>query len=338
MRLQGLITLNNPFLPLLICWLAAGDNGRAEVSCDITGRLALAQFHEGNWNTNLYAVRVSWDGPHWRISVEGGETHQRTFCDGNEVIWVAYYPQNSTNGPMNTSMLRVFPGARPVDVRIEEHIWMALFSRPLFASARLPMRDVGLCINGAAIFTEVQVGSTDASPRKARWHNQQSDAFTNVTRVEGEFSWVGSTNLGNVEVPVRSELQMSLRPPQLHTTVPASWSEFVITEIGPLKEPSPYQPKLEGRSVVYDYRSGDVSARWPLTYDIRDGKLPAVNSARLTEVERIAKLRIREKVPKGRVIGVWLGLALVSTAVFLPAIFVKQKQKQTESKELKSSE
>jgi len=263
---------------VLLCFAANAD---AQLSKEFKGTFILTFFPKSGEHTSRYLLNLQLQPPHWHLTLLSTNFHQEAFGDSNQVVVVTFHDvAASTNvlGPSNAE-IQLFSGSRPLDARIEEHIWTALLSRSFFSGKSPPWPDVGLCIDEPCTFTAIQMGSADVSPRKLTWHNQRADQYINQTRIEGEFRWMEETNLRDgIAIPLDSELAVdiiSANGERRH----ASNSRLIIEEIQPLAGPVQETPIISGRAVTYDYRFADNKFGKPYAiYNTYGGNLPPANA------------------------------------------------------------
>jgi len=255
------------------CVFAAGGISTGEWN----GTLNLAFFNNKAWTTNAYGVVVRQDSGTWLIQMQGPTGQQELYSDGREAMWAAHYPENAADASLNTSMVRLFKPARPLQLRAEEHVWFALFSAAFFGPKQVPFRDIGLCLKEPGVFSEWRLIKQETSPRAARWHNEWADTAAGSTTIEGSFEWVErASGLASEDWPTMSRLRMDLLLPD-GSRQPASFSELVLEMTNGIAT-QPAKPRLRGRSIVYDSRGSVSFEQETIGYAIIDGKLPAYDS------------------------------------------------------------
>ncbi len=303
----------------------------AQLEVGVGGKLTMAYYQEGRWETNVWRVRVDISPPVWSASLECAGSREEVHSDGKETLWITQYPQNDPGGPLNTSMIKLFSGSRIFESRPAEHLWLALLSQTYFANRSAAMgADPGLCMNEPSLFTEIEFSKNDASPRRLRWQNERAVISSNQTKIEGSFTWGPVANLvvGSTVIPRSSQISVKLVHPS-GIVRPASFSEFEISEVGSVNSNALVRPQLKGRSLVQDYRVSDAGERRSVMYDIYDGKLPPVGSARLRDVELLSKSPVSTKRSSSQRITIWIGFGLLSVALIITIRSHNKNQNQT---------
>jgi len=297
----------------------------------VAGILTMAYFHDGNWQTNTWTVRVDHSPPVWSVAMDCADSREEVYSDGRETLWITYYPQNDPDGPLNTSMIKLFSGPRVLESRPAEHLWLALLSRSYFEESSSTLgADPGLCMNEPSSFVEVEFSKNDASPRRLRWRNKRSDNSSSATRIEGSFVWGAATNwnVGLGAVPLKSQLAVELVFPNGDIR-PASFSELIIHEVGSVNSNALLRPQIKGRSLVQDYRINEVGERRSMMYDVYNGNIPAVSSSFVREVERLSNHPAATSRSGNQRVVVWIGFGILTIAFIIVTRFTtRTKTKQ----------
>lgn len=273
---------------------------RAHPNLTCSGQLLIKYYSSKvGLQTNDYSVSIRTDWTNWLFDVRGVNSHEMTYTDGKKTEWICFAP-NVTNSHIATE-IRLFPAFRPLDSRIEEHVWFALFSRKLFVNRSSPFKDVGLCMDEPCIFTKWELGKDATSPRIAQWHNEWADQRPKATMLKGEFRWLEWTNLGfSLTLPIKSSLTIYAKPPD-GDSVPISESELDISNLatGSIEGITP--PKVLGSCVVYDSRTIRGDVRREVAYQTQAGKILPVDSPaianRFKRLEQKHPVKIGDKLP-----------------------------------------
>lgn len=283
---------------------------RAQPAAEFVGTLTMEWIDK----TEVYSVSLLSSSSNWDLTLSCSNILMETFYDGSQTIWITHFPQASkTNKSENTVELKLFPDSRPLDLRPEEHIWMALFSGESFVNKKTPLNDIGLCIAEPCVFTSLESKTdNDASPRQALWHNTRSDNLKTI-RIAGEFKWEAWTNLENgTIVPTDSELTITIG------TKTVTHSRLVLTDVNPLRSKPRQRPVFDGHGLVYDFRTGDLTNRQSSEYIIQNNDIPSVDSGIATHPRRIVNAPAQPKPnPKASIRILLIIIILLLTGFFV---------------------
>ena len=337
----GVMVRRTTFTAVKIVYFSAAllffaANADAQLSKEFKGTFILTFFPKSGEHTSRYLLDMQLQPPRWHLTLLSTNFHQETFGDANQIKVVTFHddvaPSTNILG-LNTAEIRVFSGSRPLDARVEEHIWAALLSRSFFAGKSPPQPDVGLCISEACIFTAIQMGSADVSPRKLTWHNQRADQYINQTKIEGEFRWMEETNLGDgIAIPLDSELAIAIISSNGERRQ-ASDSRLIIEEIQPLAQPVQEAPIIKGRAVTYDYRFAVNKFGKPYArYNTYDGNVPPPNAPIVQHAKQVSRF-LREDTQNHRITRYVFWTAIVAVTIgfaafsFLTKLITNKKNK-----------
>lgn len=307
------------FNTAVLLWLLPSLYLSAQVVGEFTGTLIMGYIDK----TNLYSVSLLSSSSNWDLTLAYSNIVRETFYDGNQTVWIIHFPQASrASNSENTVELKLFPDSRPVDLRPEEHVWMALFSGESLVSKKTPLTDIGLCISERCIFTRLESKTTDASPREALWHNTRSDD-TKTSKIAGEFRWDAWTSLENgIVVPTESDLAINVGSKTV------THSKLVLTAINPLTAKPRTGPKFEGKGLVYDYRAGNLEHRQRSEFIINNDEMPPINSEVVKKPRRVINASVEPQViPKRPARTVVIVILLLSPALIAVLYKLNKKQK-----------
>lgn len=323
------------FVLIVTTFCAFADGSQNAAAFGINGQLTLTtpdasvwtneNAQVSAWKTNVYQVRLLIESNRWQIVLDSESGQAKTICVSNETVWAAFHGNTQAEGPLNSSEIRLFPGTRPFDLRVEEHLWGAYLSGDYFRGRQAPFKDeTGFCMHGPGVFEEVQSGKNALSPAVLRWHNQRADAKSDAPRISGEFLWVEKTNFSGVDLPAKSRLTMTVKYPEKPEII-ATISEFTIHQISNSSSSPVYTLGATGRSPVTDFREGNVASRQALHYQIEDGKIPAAKSQPVRETMAMTKGFHNDLKSPWRL--VLFAVILGTLAVLSAALISKRKAK-----------
>jgi len=306
--------------PILL-FLFSAFSLSAQVVGEFVGTLTMGWIDK----TNIYSVSLLSSSSNWDLTLSYSNVLRETFYDGTQTVWITHFPQNSnTNKSENTVQLKLFPDSRPVDVRVEEHVWMALFSHTSLVGQKTPLPDIGLCISEPCVFTRLESKTrSDVSPREALWHNTRSDS-SKTEKIGGEFKWGAWTNLQNgLVVPTESELTISIGSKVV------TYSKLVLTEINALKSKPRQGPSFTGSGLVFDYRTGDIEHRQRSEYLINSDRIPPINDSIVKNPRRIINLPAKPEASSKSLIRIVFAIfLLLSVGFFVVVHKLKNKQQR----------
>lgn len=284
-------------------------------------------FHfKDGWHSNNVAFDLRSEPAVWRLILRSETTHQETLASSDQTEVVTYYDSvKPTSNGLNTAEIRLFKGPRPLSSRMEEHVWLALFSENLFANKKPPLNDMGLCMNEPDVFTQFTMEAGDVSPRIAVWHNVRADKYSGQTLIKGQFVWLQETNIGSkYKIPIKSRLEMSIASTN-GQMMPVSITELTINSINENDAGEVSIQPIKGRAPVYDYRLDDEigNSFAYIQYDTHDGIIPTVGSLTVLDARsrtpafKAADAKMAESYKKYVIWGLFLLITLAFVFFFV---------------------
>lgn len=293
------------FLWFLSCALLVAESG-----IEFSGTLTVVYFGPGK--TNKFAFDLQEKAPNWHLSMILMDNTNLTFeMTGSEkqTVWTIHSHENPQPGKTEYGQVKVFAGSRPYNLRGEEHIWLALLSRPVFSDQRVPFKDLGLCMAEPSIVTKCITDNRGLSPSEMEWRNDRAkgEAF-----IEGRFKWLGSTNFQEFTAPLLSTLAIdTVTANGNHTNL--TLSELSVDKIMPLESPIEPNPVVESNNVTMDYRPFNGHDGGHVKYLLKESNIPSI-SAPIVQHSLNKQLGISDANAKPAPLVFWVAAIIVGSA------------------------